>query len=269
MLENATGTVTDTTSVGAETAGAAPQEDMDNIIDNFTLDDLLQYGAEDDPLFADDAQHKGMKPISQWIHNVPEDVRKHLANIRADYTRKTQALSAAKREVEQAKEQMRLQTEGFVKGPLAQKLQNIDTETEYDLFDADGMKAEIGRQAQLMLKQMLQPAQEEIEVQQRRLALDKFKMENPEMTSPEYRTPIVELLQSRPELKLEDAFYIVKAKIDSKKSTAERAELADRKARQKETVLKSSKGTKAQTASTPQFKSAVEAYNWHKSRQTF
>lgn len=269
MLENATGTVTDTTSVGAETAGAAPQEDMDNIIDNFTLDDLLQYGAEDDPLFADDAQHKGMKPISQWIHNVPEDVRKHLANIRADYTRKTQALSAAKREVEQAQEKMRLQTEGFVKGPLAQKLQNIDTETEYDLFDADGMKAEIQRQAQLMLKQMLQPAQEEIEVQQRRLALDKFKMENPEMTSPEYRTPIVELLQSRPELKLEDAFYIVKAKIDSQKSAAERAELADRKARQKETVLKSSKGTKAQTASTPQFKTAVEAYNWHKSRQTF
>ena len=106
MLDNATGTVTDTTSVGAETAGAAPQEDMDNIIDNFTLDDLLQYGAEDDPLFADDAQHKGMKPLNQWIHNVPEDVRKHLANIRADYTRKTQALSAAKREVEQAKEQM-------------------------------------------------------------------------------------------------------------------------------------------------------------------
>jgi hypothetical protein len=269
MLDNATGTVTDTTSVGAETAEAAPQEDMDNIIDNFTLDDLLQYGAEDDPLFADDAQHKGMKPLNQWIHNVPEDVRKHLANIRADYTRKTQALSAAKREVEQAKEQMRLQTEGFVNGPLAQKLENIDTEAEYDLFDTDGMKSEIQRQAQLMLKQMLQPAQEEIEVQQRRLALDKFKMENPEMTSLEYRTPIVELLQSRPELKLEDAFYIVKAKIDSQKSATERAELADRKARQKETVLKSSKGTKAQTASVPQFKSAVEAYNWHKSRQTF
>ena len=269
MLDNATGTVNDTTSVGEETAQAAPQEDMDTIIDNFTLDDLLQYGAEEDPLFTDDAQHKGMKPLNEWIHNVPEDVRKHLANIRADYTRKTQALAAAKKEVEQAKEQMRLQTEGFVKGPLAQKLENIDTETEYDLFDADGMKAEIQRQAQLMLKQMLQPAQEEIEVQQRRLALDKFKMENPEMTSPEYRTPIVELLQSRPELKLEDAFYIVKAKIDSQKSAAERAELADRKARQKETVLKSSKGTKAQTGGVPQFKSAIEAYNWHKSRQTF
>jgi hypothetical protein len=269
MLENATGTVTDSTSVEDETVEAAPQEAMDDIIDNFTLDDLLQYGAEEDPLFADDAQHKGMKPINQWIQNVPEDVRKHLANIRADYTRKTQALSAAKKEVEQAKEQMRLQTEGFVNGPMARKLENIDTETEYDFFDAEGMKAEIQRQAQLMLKQMLQPAQEEIEVQQRRLALDKFKMENPEMISPEYRTPIVELLQSRPELKLEDAFYIVKAKIDSQKSATERAEFADRKARQKETVLKSSKGTKAQTASVPQFKSAIEAYNWHKTRQTF
>jgi hypothetical protein len=86
MLENATGTVTDSTSVEDETVEAAPQEAMDDIIDNFTLDDLLQYGAEEDPLFADDAQHKGMKPINQWIQNVPEDVRKHLANIRADYT---------------------------------------------------------------------------------------------------------------------------------------------------------------------------------------
>jgi hypothetical protein len=154
MLENATGTVTDSTSVEDETVEAAPQEAMDDIIDNFTLDDLLQYGAEEDPLFADDAQHKGMKPINQWIQNVPEDVRKHLANIRADYTRKTQELSRMRKEVEQTQAAMRQQTEGFVNGPMARKLENIDTETEYDLFDAEGMKAEIQRQAQVMLRDM-------------------------------------------------------------------------------------------------------------------
>jgi hypothetical protein len=48
MLENATGTVTDSTSVEDETVEAAPQEAMDDIIDNFTLDDLKMENPEDE-----------------------------------------------------------------------------------------------------------------------------------------------------------------------------------------------------------------------------
>lgn len=250
-----------------ETAPAAPQqnEDMDSVIDNMTLDDLMSLTSEDFSEFGEE-NHKGMKPLNEWMKNVPSDVRKHLANIRSDYTRKSQELAKARREIEEAKEAVRNQTEGILRGPLAQQLEKIDTEKEYDLFDPEGMKAEIQRQAQLMLKQMLQPAQEEIEIQQRRLALDKFKMENPEVVSPEYRGPIVELLKSRPELKLEDAFYIVKAKIESGKSAAEREALAQKRARQKETALLSSRGTKSSPQGIPQFKSAIEAYNYHKNK---
>ena len=126
------------------------------------------------------------------------------------------------------------------------------------------MKAEIQRQAQLMLKEMLQPAQEEIQLQQRKMQLEDFKRDNPELADPEYRKPVLELLASRPELKLEDAFYIVKAKLGSQALDVERSKIAEAKAARKDTALKSSVGSRTAVAAAPKFKNAMEAYNWHK-----
>ena len=257
------------TSVGDETAEAAPQtETIEETIENFTLDDLMSYSAEQDPLFADDAQHKGMKPLNEWIHNVPEDVRKHLANIRGDYTRKTQELAAMRKEVAAAQRHMEAQNEGIVNGAMAKQLQDVDENAEYDLFDADGMKAEIQRQAKLMLRDMMAPAQEELEVKQRRMALQEFKANNPEITDPAYRAPMIELLKNRPELKMEDAFFIVKAKVGSTRLQQERDEIAARKAERRSVVRKSSTGSRSNPSGTPQFKNALEAFKWHKSQQT-
>lgn len=265
-----TGELSNTSVEVDETAQAAPQteETIDDVIENFTLDDLMAYSSEQDELFIDDAQHKGMKPLNEWIHNVPEDVRKHLANIRADYTRKTQELSRMRREVEEAQRSMRQQNENIINSSTARLTANIDEEAEYDLFDPDGMKAEIQRQAQIMLRDMMKPAQEELQIQQRRLQLEQFKADNPELTDPEYRTEIVNLLKTRPELKMEDAFYIVKSKIGATRLQEERAELAERKARQKEMAMLSARGTRTRPQGQPKFSSALEAYKWHKSQMS-
>jgi hypothetical protein len=71
-----------------------------------------------------------------------------------------------------------------MQGTLASKLENIDTSQEYDLFDPEGMKAEISRQAQLMLKKCFSPLRKSLQVQQRKLQLDDFKRENPELLIP-------------------------------------------------------------------------------------
>jgi len=236
-------------------------------------------------------------------NNVPEDVRKHLANIRGDYTRKTQELAAMRKEVEASKRHMEAQNEGIVNGAMAKQLRDVDENAEYDLFDADGMKAEIQRQAKLMLamakqlrdvdenaeydlfdadgmkaeiqrqaklmlREMMAPAQEELEVKQRRMALQEFKANNPEITDPAYRAPMIELLKNRPELKMEDAFFIVKAKVGSTKLQQERNEIAARKAERRSVVRKSSTGSRSNPSGTPQFKNALEAFKWHKSQQT-
>jgi hypothetical protein len=230
-----------------------------------TIDEILKLNENDFSEFKDDANHKGMKPLHHWMKNIPEDVRKHIANLRADYSRKTQALALEKQEVEKLRGELYATRDGVLNGPLAKMVKDVDTQAEYDLFDNEGMKKEIQRQASLMLQEMLRPAQEEVQAQQRRIQLERFKTENPELTSDEYRLPIAKMLQERPELKLEDAFYIVKAKVDGLKLKAREAELQAQKTSRAQTLKKTSTGSNVTPSGTPKFKDAYEAYLYHKS----
>jgi hypothetical protein len=253
-------------SIANETVQVEDNTSVETVEDlgNLTLDDLLAMSEDDVEEFKQE-NHTGMKPLHHWMQHMPEDVRKHLANIRGDYTRKTQEIATIRKSLEAKEREIYNKNEHIMKGSLAQKLENIDTSQEYDLFDPEGMKAEIQRQAQLMLKEMLQPAQEELQLQQRKLQLEDFKRDNPELADPEYRKPVLELLASRPELKLEDAFYIVKAKVGSQKVNDERSKFAEQKSARRDTALKSSVGSRTNVAATPKFKNAIEAYQWHKS----
>jgi len=231
---------------------------------DLTIEEIIKLNEGDFPEFKDDAQHKGMKPLAHWMQHVPEDVRKHIANLRADYSRKTQALSAERKEIERLREEIVNTKAGVIDGPLAKMVKDVDTQAEYDLFDPDGMKNEIKRQATLMLQEMLKPAQEQVQAEQRKFALERFKAENPELTQPEFRGPILQMLQERPELKLEDAFYIVKAKIDATKLAEERKRISEQKSSRAATLSKSGGGSTVTPKGTPKFKSAWDAYQYHK-----
>jgi len=111
---------------------------------------------------------------------------------------------------------------------------------------------------------MLKPAQEQVQAEQRKLALERFKAENPELTQPEYRAPILQLLQERPELRLEDAFFIVKAKVDGGKVAEERKRIAEQKSQRAQVLQKSGGGSTVTPKGTPKFKSAWEAFQYHK-----
>jgi len=252
-----TETVPDNTSI------EAVEEVVEEVDSNITLEDLLNIDEDQVPEFAQE-NHKGMKPLAHWMQHVPEDVRKHLANIRSDYTRKTQEIAKMRSSLEEREKEILAKNEHIMNGPLAKRLQEINVEEQYDLFDPEGMKAEIQRQAGLMLKQMLEPAQKELESQQRKLQLEQFKAANPELTNPVYKGEILKMLGERPELKLEDAFYIVKAKIDGQKVSEEKSKLAQQKASRKDVALKSSVGSRTAVSEAPKFKNAIEAYNWHK-----
>ena len=251
--------VNDTSAAADNAVTETPSAELD-----LTIDEIIKLGEADFKEFTDDAQHKGMKPLSHWMQHVPEDVRKHIANLRADYSRKTQALSNEKREIERLRNELVSTKSGVLDGPLAKMVKEVDTTAEYDVFDPEGMKSEIKRQATLMLQEMLKPAQEQVQAEQRKLALERFKAENPELTQPEYRAPILQMLQERPELKLEDAFYIVKAKIDSAKIADERKRNAEVKTSRAQTLQKSGGGSATTPKGTPAFKNAWEAYQYHK-----
>ena len=253
----------DTSAVADNAVTETPNTDAEL---DLTIEQLIALNEQDFEEFRDDAQHKGMKPLHEWLKHVPPDVRKHIANLRADYTRKTQQLATERGEVEKLRGELYATREGVINGPLAKMVKEVDTAEEYDLFDTEGMKKEIQRQATLMLQQMLKPAQEEVAAQQRRVELDRFKAENPELVTDEYRFPVAKMLQERPELKLEDAFYIVKAKVEAEKLKAQRTQLQAQKQQRAQTLQKTSSGTTQNPSGTPKFRDAWEAYQWHQSK---
>jgi len=65
-----------------------------------SIDDLMDINEEQFEEFTEEANHKGMKPLHEWMQHIPEDVRKHVANIRSSYTRKTQELAQMRKDLE-------------------------------------------------------------------------------------------------------------------------------------------------------------------------
>lgn len=267
-MSNDDNTPTGEGTVGEQTEQVTEQE----TVQDYTIEDLLGLTAEDYEEFQEEAQHKGMKPLHHWMEHLPEDVRKHIANIRSSYTKKTQEISQQRKELEQLKQDLLSQRQSVLDNSTIQHLESHITEEEFDPYSSDGMQKEIKRQAALMLKEMMQPAQQQMQVQiemeRRQLALEQFKMEHPDLTSQEMKLPIAQLLTERPELKLEDAYYIVKSKLEASKAKAAQEEFASRKQTNKQNFAKTSTGKSVSPSGTPKFRDAWEAFQWHKAQET-
>jgi hypothetical protein len=237
-------------------------------IELMTIDELLNIDEEEYIEFTEDANHKGMKPLHEWMKHIPEDVRKHVANIRSSYTRKTQEIAEMRKALEAERMELQRQQDNALNNPfLARAEEELAKDEEYDIYTTEGMQAEIKRQAAKMLQEMMKPAQEEMQMKQRRMQLEQFKTDNPELMEDDYRLPVAQMLQERPELRLEDAFYIVKAKVDASKLKAEREQVAKQKSSRRETLRKTSGGKSVSPSGTPKFRSAWEAYQYHKAQQ--
>lgn len=237
-------------------------------VELMTIEELLGISEEDYEEFTEDANHKGMKPLHEWMQHIPEDVRKHVANIRSSYTRKTQEIAEMRKALEAERMELQRQQENALNNPFLKRAEEeLAKDEEYDIYTTEGMQAEIKRQAAKMLQEMMKPAQEEMQMKQRRMQLEQFKTDNPELMDDDYRLPVAQMLQERPELRLEDAFYIVKAKVDATKLKAEREQVAKQKSSRRETLRKTSGGKSVSPSGTPKFRSAWEAYQYHKAQQ--
>lgn len=240
-------------------------------LQDITIEDLLGITEDDYEEFAEEANHKGMKPLHEWMKHVPEDVRKHIANIRSSYTRKTQEIAQQRRELETAKEAMLTQRQSVLDNSTVKHFEQHITEEEYDPYTAEGMQAEIKRQAAMMLKQMMEPAQQkmqaELEMERRSLALQEFKTQHPDLVSAEMKMPIAQLLAERPELKLEDAYYIVKSKLDNARAKEESILEKQRRANRQQQFKSTSGGKSVSPSGTPKFRDAWEAYQYHRNQQ--
>ena len=176
-----------------------------------------------------DGTHKGVN-WNETVQGLPDDAQKLLSNLRADYTKKTQELSRQRKALES--ERKALLNEDY----LSNINEVANKEINFDPFDNDSVNARIEQEVAKRMQQMIQPLQQEYELQQRQMALDNFKTQHPDLQ--EHKTEIAKLLMTDKSLNLERAYYIVKGKHNTEKAAAYEKELATYKEAAREYGLK-------------------------------
>jgi FtsZ-binding cell division protein ZapB len=174
--------------------------------------------------------HKGID-YNRVIQSLPDEAQKLLANLRADYTRKTQEIAQQKKEMEALKQSMTSET--FMNN-LQEKAGTENV--ELDPYDTDSFNKRIEQEVARRLQDMLNPIREEQAVMRKRAQLERFKSENPDLM--DYKAEVKELLVNNGSLSLEDAYYIAKGQALSKENKSLKKELDARQARMREVGLK-------------------------------
>lgn len=235
---------------------SAPEPEVEEL----SLDDLLDSSLDEHPELK--GGHKGLPDYKKILEHLPENGRKLVGNLRASYTQKTQELAGMKQQLEAERAALARDRELMTKSEFAQKVrEQAEAPLQHDAWSDEGLQERINKQAAQMMQQMLAPLQQDLEVQKRQVALDSFKSQHPDLTSDEVRMPVAKLLMERPELKLEDAYYIVKGQLTRQQSDAV-------KQAQRDTLKKTSTGNAVRNSTPPKFKSAWDAYQYHKANGT-
>jgi uncharacterized protein (DUF2344 family) len=182
-----------------------------------------------------EGEFKGVD-YNKTINELPEDAKKILANLRSDYTRKTQEIARQQKELE-AQRQALLESDAY------RSIQAKATEAPVDAdpWDPQAFNQRIEQEVAKRLADVLKPMQQEFEVQQRRQKLEKFKSDNPDLEA--YKTEIVEVLKTNDNLTLEQAYYMVKGKNQTETLKRAEQELSAYKTAAKDYGLKVSVGS--------------------------
>lgn len=223
---------------------------------DLSLDELMSADFGDDPVMK--GTHKGIPDYKKILEHIPENGRKLVQNLRASYTQKTTELADLRKQLEAERADVMRERELLSNSEFAKQVAAVaSAPLQHDAWSDEGLQERINKQAAEQMAKLLAPLQQDLEAQRRQVALDSFKGQHPDLTSDEMRVPIAQLLMSRPELQLEDAYHIVKGQLVSQQNATVRQI-------QKETLLKTSTGNAVRNGETPKFKDAWQAYQWHR-----
>tara|TARA_R110000787_G_scaffold284982_2_gene399457 strand:- start:16792 stop:17631 length:840 start_codon:yes stop_codon:yes gene_type:complete len=240
----------DTSDVSADVVEAAVE--IEEVVDEqpleLTFDQLLAAEFDGDPVLGTDEEYTGLPHVSEILKHIPENGRKLVANLRADYSRKTQEMAALRKELQREKDNYLNQQKLLTEGAFADNVRKLASdETSHDIWDEDGRRAAIRQEAAKMMQEMYEPLQQQVATQQRQMQLTSFKQENPDLDQPQIRMEVAKLLQARSELKLEDAYYIVKAKVNATAAKDERQGRVSRRKAGRDALMKTSTGKNVST----------------------
>jgi hypothetical protein len=252
-MENVNGTAdVGTTPEVVETAPVSDTNDY-----QITLEELMAADFGEDPIMS--TTHRGLKPYNQILESIPEDARKLVANLRSMVTQKTQEVAEQRRGLDTERANLLREREMLLSGNFKAQIDELaNRQVAEDPWSEEGMQSRIQTEAAKMFQQMLNPLQQELEQAKRGAQLEAFKSANPDLLS--YKEDIAKLLISREDLKLEDAYYIVKgqkaAEWAGKEKEAAKARVS--------ATAKTSTGQNINGVTVPKFKDAWQAYEYFK-----
>jgi hypothetical protein len=253
-MENANGTVENIDTTPAENEAAVVENENEY---QLTLDELMKADFADDPVMS--TTHKGLKPYNQILESLPEDARKLVANLRAMSTQKTQEVAEGRRQLEIERANLVRDREALLSGNFKQRIDALASDqTAFDPWSEEGIQQKIQQEAAKMFQQMLNPLQQELEQTKRSSQLEAFKSANPDLMN--YKDDIAKMLVAREDLKLEDAYYIVKGQ----KAAAQAGQDRDAAKNRVSAVSKTSTGQNINGTVVPKFKDSWEAYQYFK-----
>jgi hypothetical protein len=244
---------------GAEAAQEAQAEEV--VLDIEALVDAALSSDE----FASGVNHKGVD-YNAVMEALPSDARKLIHNLRESYRQKTTSLADQRRSLEQERDRLTEREHALTRiGIEPEPTAGVELPAELDMWNPEHLKLFIEQKAQeqasAILEAKIKPAQEQIRLDQRRAAIQRYKDQNPELNDPEVRKAVAHILNENPDMKVEQAHREWIAKTAPSRIQQLEKELAEARAERRkmgEGVASGSGGGGSNGAGKP--RTAWEAY---------
>lgn len=211
--------------------------------------------------------HKGIN-YQQVISELPEDAQKLVANLRADYQRKTSNLSEQRRAIEATRADLEAQRKALLDSDFFQDITaTADKELgEFNPYDDKSFEDRIQKEVAQRMKSMLEPMRQQQELQNQKIRLQQFKSEHPDLE--DIKTDVAKVLMDNKHMNLEQAYWQVKGRILSDKMKTQEAELSSYKKVAREAGLKVGGASRGRTNGIPKHimdqDDPAAIYNWLK-----
>ena len=143
------------------------------------------------------------------LDGAPEEVQRAMASLRADYTRKTQALAQQRKDL--ARQQEALTNSDAYR--QIQELAHNESSEEFDPFNPESFNKYVNKVVAERLSSILEPMRQEQMEYQAQSKLESFMNEHPELkTDQAIRKEVHQTLTDNEHLDLEAAYWIVQGR---------------------------------------------------------
>tara|TARA_R110000868_G_scaffold262342_1_gene520636 strand:+ start:2805 stop:3638 length:834 start_codon:yes stop_codon:yes gene_type:complete len=225
--ENDSVSTSETTETVSTPDNAKAEQPRD--LSKLTLDDLMKL-AEDEaeaanPVWGKAEETPHTVDYNAVLKSLPEEGKQVLANMRADYTRKTQALAEKTRQVE-------AQQKALMESDAYKKLKDVAQASgeTFDPYDPDSFAKKIEQEVAAKILAMYKPMEESFHMEKAKMQTQSFMSEHKEDFSDDsFQSDVKEALLKNENMDLETAFWTVKGK----RLSSERGKLSEENTRYK------------------------------------